>query len=161
MDVAPETWMHSDLIDRVALKGGVPHHGLGRGFKAGKEEIVGLIVALKRFANADDEAINASLALRLKRIAKNLDNLPGISLQLVSAKETGRVPQLRILIDVSIAKIDALGLSRALQCADTPVHLSERFAQHGMLIIDPQVLREDDEEVLVATLKGVLPSQLF
>jgi L-seryl-tRNA(Ser) seleniumtransferase len=161
MDVAPETWMHSDLIDRVALKGGVPHHGLGRGFKAGKEEIVGLIVALERFANADDEAINASLALRLKRIAKNLDNLPGISLQLVSAKETGRVPQLRILIDVSIAKIDALGLSRALQCADTPVHLSERFAQHGMLIIDPQVLREDDEEVLVATFKGVLPSQLF
>ena len=161
MDVAPETWMHSDLIDRVALKGGVPHHGLGRGFKAGKEEIVGLIVALERFANADDEAINASLALRLKRIANNLDNLPGISLQLVSAKETGCVPQLRILIDVSIAKIDALGLSRALQCADTPVHLSERFAQHGMLIIDPQVLREDDEEVLVATFKGVLPSQLF
>jgi hypothetical protein len=30
-----------------------------------------------------------------------------------------------------------------------------------MLIIDPQVLREDDEEVLVATFKGVLPSQLF
>jgi hypothetical protein len=65
------------------------------------------------------------------------------------------------LIDVSIAKIDALGLSRALQCADTPVHLSESFAHHGMLIIDPQVLREDDEEVLVATFKGVLPSQLF
>ena len=46
MDVAPETWTPPDLIDRSALKG-VPHHGLGRGFKAGKEEIVGLLVALR------------------------------------------------------------------------------------------------------------------
>ena len=48
MDVSPETWTPPDLIDRDALKG-VPHHGLGRGFKAGKEEIVGLLVALERF----------------------------------------------------------------------------------------------------------------
>jgi L-seryl-tRNA(Ser) seleniumtransferase len=57
MDVAPETWTPPDLVDRDALKG-VPHHGLGRGFKAGKEEIVGLLVALERFAAADDEAVN-------------------------------------------------------------------------------------------------------
>ena len=40
---------------------GVPHNCLGRGFKAGKEEIVGLLVALERFAAADDEASNAAL----------------------------------------------------------------------------------------------------
>src|SRR3989442_10036431 len=53
MDVSPETWSPPDLVDREAMKG-VPHHGLGRGFKAGKEEIVGLPVALRRFPAADD-----------------------------------------------------------------------------------------------------------
>ena len=64
MDVSPATWTAPDLIDVQAMKG-IPHHGLGRGFKAGKEEIVGLLVALERYAAADDEASNAALERRL------------------------------------------------------------------------------------------------
>ena len=45
------------MVDRAKLRG-VPHHGIGRGFKAGKEEIVGLLTALERFVNADDAADN-------------------------------------------------------------------------------------------------------
>ena len=152
MDVAPETWVPPDLIDRAALQG-VPHHGLGRGFKAGKEEIAGLLAALERFANADDEAVNAALEARLKRIAEMLGGLPGIGMQLHSARETGRVPQLRIVIDAAVAHLDALDLSRTLQSADIPVHLSERFAHQGILVIDPQALRVDDDEEMVAAVR--------
>jgi L-seryl-tRNA(Ser) seleniumtransferase len=157
MDVAPETWIPPDLIDRAALKG-VPHHGLGRGFKAGKEEIAGLLAALERFANADDEAANAALTARLKRIAEMLGGLPGIVTQLLSASETGRVPQLKLVIDPAVARIDALSFSRVLQNADRPVHLSERFAHQGVLIIDPQALRAEDEDELVAAVKRALPT---
>ena len=159
MDVVPETWMPPDLIDRVALKG-VPHHGLGRGFKAGKEEIVGLLVALERFANADDEAAVAALAVRLERIARMLDGLPGIGTQRLSALETGRVPQLRLVIDPAAAHIDALGLSRRLQSADVPVHLSERFSHLGVLVIDPQALRPEDDEELAAAVKRAVPAAI-
>ena len=159
MDVVPETWMPPDLIDRVALKG-VPHHGLGRGFKAGKEEIVGLLVALERFANADDEAAVAALAVRLERIARVLDGLPGIGTQRLSALETGRVPQLRLVIDPAAAHIDALGLSHRLQSADVPVHLSERFSHLGVLVIDPQALRPEDDEELAAAVKRAVPAAI-
>lgn len=155
MDVAPETWAPPELIDRAALNG-VPHHGLGRGFKAGKEEIAGLLAALERFANADDAAADAAMQARLRHIATMLAGLPGISTQLTPASETGRVPQLRLLIDAAAAHIDALALSRALQSADIPVHLSERFAHQGILIVDPQVLQPDDEAELVAAVKRVL-----
>ena len=63
MDVAPDTWTPPRLIDRSNLRG-VPHHGVGRGFKAGKEEIVGLLAALERFVTADDAAANAALQRR-------------------------------------------------------------------------------------------------
>lgn len=33
--------------------------GIGRGFKAGKEEIIGLLTVLDRFAKADDAADSA------------------------------------------------------------------------------------------------------
>lgn len=147
MDVSPETWTPPDLIDREALKG-VPHHGLGRGFKAGKEEIVGLLVALERFAAADDEAANAALEKRLERIAKGIGN--GLPKRIVPARETGRVPQLYL------TAADPIALSRRLQAGVPPVHLSERHAAQGILIVDPQALRPEDDAALAAAVRDAL-----
>src|SRR5258708_1811972 len=101
MDVAPETWTPPKMVDRANLRG-VPHHGIGRGFKAGKEEIVGLLVALDRFVKADDAAANAALEMRLPAIAAALK---GHKVSLVGAAQTGRVPVLEIAVP------DALALS--------------------------------------------------
>ena len=146
MDVSPATWAPPDLIDVPAMKG-IPHHGLGRGFKTGKEEIVGLLVALERFAAADDEASNAALGKRLEEIAKRIGDLPK---RIVSASEAGRVPQLHLSVE------NPLDVSRRLQEADPPVHLSERFAAQGILIVDPQALRPEDDGALAEALRKAL-----
>ena len=147
MDVPPATWSPPDLIDLKAMKG-IPHHGLGRGFKAGKEEIVGLLVALERFAGADDEASNAVLEKRLSGIAQKLGDK--VSARLFTAKETGRVPQLHLTLK------DPQAVSRRLQAGDPPVHLSERYAAQSVLIVDPQALRPEDDGALIAALLKVL-----
>jgi L-seryl-tRNA(Ser) seleniumtransferase len=147
MDVSPATWSAPDLIDREAMKG-IPHHGLGRGFKAGKEEIVGLLVALERFAAADDEAANAAMERRLQRIAEGL--VGKVATKILTARDTGKVPQLHISVK------DAMEASRRLLCNDPPVHLSERFAAQGVLIVDPQALRPEDDAALAAALRRAL-----
>lgn len=146
MDVAPDTWTPPPLIDRGNLRG-VPHHGIGRGFKAGKEEIVGLLVALERFVTADDGAANAVLQQRLEAIAASLD---GCEVTLVPASATGRVPVLEIAVG------DALAVSARLQRGDPPVHLSERHAARGVLTLDPQVLLPEHDAPLVAALRAGL-----
>jgi D-glucosaminate-6-phosphate ammonia-lyase len=147
MDVPPATWTPPDLVDVKRMKG-IPHHGLGRGFKAGKEEIVGLLVALERYAAADDEASNAALEKRLQRIAQDLgDACPR---KILSARETGRVPQLHLSLQ------DPLAASRRLQAGEPPVHLSERYAAQGVLIIDPQALRPEDDAALAAAVRSAL-----
>ena len=148
MDVAPDTWTPPRLVDRANLRG-VPHHGIGRGFKAGKEEIVGLLVALERFIEADDSAANAALQTRLEAIAASLH---GFDLKLVPAALTGRVPVLEIAVP------DALAASARLQKADPPVHLSERHAARGVLTLDPQVLLPEHDAPLAAALRAVLQS---
>jgi len=152
MDVAPETWTAPELVDRKLLRG-IPHHGLGRGFKAGKEEIVGLLVALERFAAADDIAANAALDRRLAALAKRLAGVNGLAIRPMSAQETGRVPALELKLDG-----DALDVSRRLQARDVPVHLSERRAAQGILILDPQVLRPDDDAGLATAIADVMAS---
>ena len=159
MDVSPETWTPPELVERAALEG-VPHHGLGRGFKAGKEEIVGLLAALERFAAADDAAANAASEERLRRIGAAIGELPGVSQRLVLARDTGRVAWLQLAVDASVARVDAMGLSRRLQDAPVPVHLSERFAAQGILMIDVQALApEDDARVATAVREAVLAAR--
>jgi L-seryl-tRNA(Ser) seleniumtransferase len=147
MDVSPDTWTPPRLIDRANLRG-VPHHGIGRGFKAGKEEIVGLLTALERFVTADDAVGNAALEARLRVIAATLD---GRAVTLVPAAQTGRVPVLEIVV------ADALAVSARLQRGDPPVHLSERHAARGVLTLDPQVLLPEHDVPLVEALRAALP----
>jgi L-seryl-tRNA(Ser) seleniumtransferase len=151
MDVAPETWSPPELIDRAKLTG-VPHHGLGRGFKAGKEEIVGLLVALERFVAADDDATNAALETRLKAIAESLAGIAGLSTRIVPARMTGRSPVLELALDNK----DPRAISRALQAGDPPVHVSERHAPRGVLTVDPQVLQPEDDAPLAAAIRRAL-----
>jgi D-glucosaminate-6-phosphate ammonia-lyase len=146
MDVAPETWTPPRLVDRANLRG-VPHHGIGRGFKAGKEEIVGLLVALDRFVKTDDAAANAALEARLLVISGQLH---GAKMRLVPAAETGRAPVLEIAVP------DALAISARLQAGTPPVHLSERHAARGVLTLDPQVLLPEHDAPLAAALRAVL-----
>ena len=146
MDVAPETWTPPRMVDRANLRG-VPHHGIGRGFKAGKEEIVGLLTALDRFVTADDGKTNAALEARLKSIASALD---GLDVKLVPASVTGRTPVLEIAV------ADALAMSARLQRGDPPVHLSERHSARGVLTLDPQVLLPEHDAPLAAAIREAL-----
>lgn len=58
MDVFPETWPLRSLIENGTVVG-PPHHGIGRGFKVGKEEIVGLLTALELYQARDFTAERA------------------------------------------------------------------------------------------------------
>ncbi len=141
LDVAPETWLPPDLINRNALTG-VPHNGIGRGCKVGKEEIAGLLAALARFIENDDQAANAALTRRLEAIAATL-KAAGLRVELISAERTGRVPHLDIRVPEPAAQFSA-----RLQAGDPPVHLRESKAGEGILTVDPQALRPEDDAIL-------------
>jgi L-seryl-tRNA(Ser) seleniumtransferase len=142
MDVPVATW-HAPFGVQIS---GVPHHGLGRGFKAGKEEIVGLLVALRRFLARDEAAEQAAQEARLRAIAAALP----IRTTLLDAATTGRVPILALHVD------DASGLAARLRAGDPPVHLGERRASEGVLLIDPQALRPEDDAALIAAIRQSL-----
>ena len=73
-----------------------------------------------------------------------------MKVRIVDAGETGRVPQLHLQVTNPAA------VSRKLQAGKPPVHLSERFASRGILIVDPQALRPEDDAALAAALRKVL-----
>lgn len=147
MDVSPQTWSPSSLIDRGALQG-IPHHGIGRGFKVGKEEIAGLLVALERFVARDEDALAEQFMRRLHAIAAALSAAPSLTTRLIARDGVDQhVPLLELKVAGS-----AHALSRQLQLGTPPVHLGERLAHQHILTINPQTLRPEDDAVLVRCL---------
>ena len=143
MDVSPQTWSPSSLIDRQALKG-IPHHGIGRGFKVGKEEIAGLVCALERFMARDEDAHAAALGARLQAITAALAGVPGLSVRMSEATQRAPIPTLELEVGPR-----ALAMVARLQTGNPPVHVGERLVDTGILGINPQTLRPEDDAVLV------------
>lgn len=67
-----------DLIDAARLHS-TPNDNLGRGMKVGKEEIVGLIVALERYAKTDHVADMDRWNARARRIVDRLQGIRGLT----------------------------------------------------------------------------------
>ena len=68
----------ADLVEAARLNA-YPFENVGRGMKVGKEEIVGLIVALERFVKLDHQADTAGWAARASRLAGSLQGIPGVT----------------------------------------------------------------------------------
>ena len=67
-----------DLIEAAALNHS-PNANIGRGMKVGKEEIVGLIVALNRYAQLDHEAVFETWNKKARYMADQLKDVPGVN----------------------------------------------------------------------------------
>ncbi len=154
MDILIETWTPPpDLLD-VYFKERLPHHGLGRGFKVDKESIVGLLIALERFADADDGADNAKREEQLRRLADQIANLQGITTRIAGANETKRYPLLELHFDEAILQLSVAEISRRLQRQS--VHLGERRLPESILLVDPSGLRLGDEQAIVRAILTAL-----
>ena len=144
MDVPPETWRPPLGLNMA----GAPHHGIGRGFKAGKEEIVGLLVALERFLARDEATEAAAITARLQAMQAALAPLP---VQLLDTRATGRLPLLELILATPEA---ARALALRLREGSPTVHVSERRAAEARLTIDAQALRAEDDRALVAAIRA-------
>lgn len=162
MDVHPATWAPAALVDTGRLRG-TPLHGIGRGFKVGKEEIAGLLCALERFAARDEAAQIDVWTQRLHAIADGLRGQPLLRAVLREAGPGGRaVPGLELQVgaDGRPDPAAAAALCRRLQAQARPVHLAEDRLDEGVLAINPLALSPQDDAALVAGLVAALDATL-
>jgi L-seryl-tRNA(Ser) seleniumtransferase len=124
----------------------LPHHGIGRSCKAGKEEIVGLLVALRRFIAEGDDARSARLRARLEAVCAAMGDAPA---EITSAP----VPLLLLRLPDAAAARAAEARLRAHRPA---IHVNQGRLREGVLVVNPLALAERDLAMLGAALRAVL-----
>lgn len=123
----------------------LPHHGIGRVAKVGKEEIAGLVTALRRFVAEDPAARTARWTARLEALR---DAVPRAVLLPDGAKPGLPLFELRFADRAAAEAVEA-----ALRARDPAVHLDASCIRRGVLAVNPIALDDDDLPLLAAALK--------
>lgn len=149
MDVVAETWdPPTSLIDRTDQTG-VPRHGIGRGFKVGTEELVGLIRALELYLDDDEPARFEEWDRRARYIARTLENVEILETDVRHESDPKTVTQVAVTVDETKTRCTTAELVRSLR-RDTPrVFVGDREVRQGRFVVDPTNLTDDEVETLV------------
>src|SRR5206468_11319290 len=82
---------------RAARENGAPHQRLARAMKAGKEEMAGLVAAVRRYVQLDHGALSEQWYAICDGWAAGLGPLPGVEVFLDDRNEAGQpVPRVRV-----------------------------------------------------------------
>ncbi|RIK39616.1 MAG: L-seryl-tRNA selenium transferase [Chloroflexi bacterium] len=157
MDVYPQTWTWRERYLANGALPGPPHHGIGRPMKVGKEEIVGLVVALKRFLARDHEAERREQHTRLAAIAAALADLPAARPELPPLSAHGGYPSLQLHLDETLLERSTASVVLALlDDGAPPVAVSQNWLAQSALGINVSALRPEHDQLLIERLRGEL-----
>jgi L-seryl-tRNA(Ser) seleniumtransferase len=99
-----------------------PQNGIGRSMKTGKEEIVGLLVALRRYAGHDEAAERRAGRRVTERLATELARYPGSDRAIEPAQTDGRpCPDGDRRIDEAVYGSRRRGARSRLRCGAIPI----------------------------------------
>lgn len=154
MDVRLPTWSHRDLATEGGVRG-IPHQGMGRAMKVGREEIAGLITALQLYVVGSDDADFRRWTAMLDQIAEGVRPLPGVRLE-HHVDPTQPVPKLSLTLDAATLGFGAYDAINALLAADPAIAVAESRAEFDTIIINPMVLSEAETEQVRQRLAEVL-----
>jgi L-seryl-tRNA(Ser) seleniumtransferase len=156
MDVTFELWNPPpDLIPKDKLVG-APRHGVGRGYKVGKEQIVGLIVALRLFTDERAQADYVRWVELLESVELGIRNCTNVKAIFLPPRQVFGFPLLEIQLNERELGMTAYQLAARLKSAKPAIHVGERKVMDGSILIHPVNLDRGTTDVLLQRLLAAL-----
>ncbi|MEO2034886.1 MAG: aminotransferase class V-fold PLP-dependent enzyme [Planctomycetaceae bacterium] len=155
MDDHLELWNPPEtLVDRSQFDG-LPRHGIGRGLKVSKEEIVALLTALDLFVSGAYDSQIADYRRWLNAVADGLRE-NNVATRLVEPATSEQWPVLRIHVDSTSTGRSAMDVCRELREGNPPVYVGHAELNHDQLVINPTSLDEHTIPILIQRLQSAL-----
>jgi D-glucosaminate-6-phosphate ammonia-lyase len=124
----------------------VPRNGIGRSCKVGKEQIVGLLLALEAFASTSDAEREERMTLVTQALVAALRAVPQLAVSTATDGEGRGVPR----VEVRPAGLDAQELANRLRAGSPSVRVDASRARAGVLTLVPTCLAIVDATAIAA-----------
>lgn len=154
LDVVDELWLPpKQYIDRSGIHG-VPPHGIGRPCKVGKEEIVGLLVALRQFVKRDEkDAVEAWSGLT-RELHAQVEGIAGCTVRIATSKWGADVLELTFPGDDAGKR--AAAVARELQTGKPAIVADLSKLYEGVIRINPYCLRPEQVRIIAGRLRRIV-----
>lgn len=153
-DVSWDLWTPpAFLIDKQRLKG-LPQHGIGRSCKAGKEEIMGLLAALRIFTSEGDAVRHARWLKVADEVANGCMGIAGVEAHICDAENNEGVPL--VVLSLDRARHDATFVISTLQNGKPSIHVDPGRREQNKILINPMCLKNGEPGIIAAALRKAL-----
>ncbi len=152
-DLIKAAWIHS-----------APHHGYGRSMKVGKEEAMGMLMAVEMWAKRDHDAEWKRWMSAMEHIAKRLSAVDGVKAEVRESKGlSNRTPGLNVRWDSDRFGMTGADVARILFTTEPRIAISGGFGRRGEgppretgVSISAYMMSPGDEQVVADRLHAVL-----
>ncbi|MFF3826194.1 hypothetical protein ACFYXN_20320 [Streptomyces griseus] len=132
------------------------YSGIARPMKVGKENLLGMLQAVREYTAVPEEDRAAEQLERMTSLATRLDKLPGLSAR-TAQDDSGRlIHRVLLTVDPTDAGRSAATLAEEMKAGVPSVHLRDFKLHLGHLEVDPRALSADGEEAVVQRLEELL-----
>ncbi len=126
--------------------------GIGRGMKAGKESIAGVMAALVAWETRDHEGVRERETSYLQLWKQALDGRPGVTALIEPDPTNNPLERMRVIVTPQEAHITAWDLSDALARGNPPIIVRDHEVEHRYFYLDPCNLHPGQEKVVAQRL---------
>ncbi len=145
-----------DLIHAARLNTAPHSDSIGRGLKVGKEEIVGMLVALECYLRRDHKAEWREWERRITVIGDAVGSIRGVTVERFIPAIANQVPHLRIRWDPRTVAITPGDAVRRLRDGDPSIELVPAPHEDGSLEVASWTLLPGEAEIVARRLREVL-----
>ncbi|HMN27084.1 MAG TPA: aminotransferase class V-fold PLP-dependent enzyme [Caldilineaceae bacterium] len=143
-----------DLIEAIRLNGS-PNHSIGRPMKVGKEEMVGLLAAVKRYVKIDQEARASQDEETVTGWCLELNKLPGVHAERSFPNEAGQpLPRAKVTINPAKAGQSRAEVVKQLENGSPAIMVS--LAGEDGIYLNPMTLADGEEQIVLDRLLAIL-----
>ena len=144
----------ADLIE-AAYANASPHQFIGRGMKVAKEEIIGLLEALRIFVDEDEDAETLRLKEMCQQVVDALIEAPGLEVSVEHDEWDYLIPHAVIRFTRDWRGSSRDEVDHAMAAGDPPIYMHNIF-NPDELAVDPINLDERELEIVIRHLREVL-----
>jgi len=151
-DLVKAAWVHS-----------APHHGYARSMKVGKEEAIGMLMAVEMWMKRDHDAEWKRWTSWLENVAKRISTIDGVTTTIVQPRGlSNRMPSLRVYWDRKRLGLGGEAVVKTL--FDTDPRVGVFPARHESdpaltgVTVNPYMMAPGDEKIVADRLHAILSS---
>jgi D-glucosaminate-6-phosphate ammonia-lyase len=146
-----------DLIQACAFNA-CPRPFIGRPMKAGKEEIVGLMAAVRWYLHLDHNRLMETYERQVEEIIQSFSEYPCVTARRSFPSEAGQPnPRAELILDEAQLGLSRDEILRRLYAGEPAIHLAAT-GDRG-IYINPQTLELGQEIIIIERIKAVLSGQ--